>query len=323
MFHPNGILPEGNLLLGDNYSKNIIARKNGYGSLSQFTDSLIIETILPYLDGRDLGMLSTVSKIFYIIIHQIDALWRDLLLIKTKGKKTFCFLKSWRITFISSILTSLTCEKPKKILFSDSTLSSLNMKIKISNFYSQYLFHHWLCSSNDLSFIERSCVGFYKYSDIPREDVSCGSSSFTVKEFITSYEVRNKPVIITNAINHWKVLKKWKYEEYWIASASADTTEKGEKEREEKTIRGRSATASVPIQFTPEEYFNYIKQTKEESPFYLFDTEFVKIGNLGKDYEIPNFFNASYFRDSGLEKEGYYTDLFRVLGKEQRPDHHW
>lgn len=99
-FHPNGILPEGNLILSSTNNNNPhkrTVRQKGLGDFSSFTDSLFLDFI-SYFDANTLIIsLSLVSKIFYLFIDS-DFLWRDFVLLKTKGRG-IQFHKTWKMTY--------------------------------------------------------------------------------------------------------------------------------------------------------------------------------------------------------------------------------
>jgi hypothetical protein len=288
--HPHGVLPEGNILFQSSSSKpQVNVRHQGLGQfVSKLTDQLLAESILPYFDGISLGKLSFLSRVFYIFA-QNDSLWRDLVLLKTKGRNIH-FHKSWKDTFAMIML--------------NGQIPPETNPIRVSSFYSQYLFHQWLCSNYEF---ERIAPGFYKHEDIPRVD----GRKLSIREFVENYEIPNTPVIITNAVTHWKAFDRWN-EDYFIRQAG------------DKQFRSTSASAVMPAFWTMKEYFNYAKQVKEESPLYLFERSFASIGQLKEDYSVPCYFNPESYEKEGLLKEvGYDTDLFRLFGDNIRPDYKW
>lgn len=90
-----GVQPLGNLYFNPS-SHN--SRNTGLGNLQTLTDELVLD-ILGLLEGTHLGILSTVSKGFYIFCNH-EPLWRNLVLETCKGG--FLFKGCWRSTFISA-----------------------------------------------------------------------------------------------------------------------------------------------------------------------------------------------------------------------------
>jgi hypothetical protein len=138
----------------------------------------------------------------------------------------------------------------------------------------------WVCHTCNL---EQACHGFYKHNDI---DI-CDANDLSLDRFIDEYEMKNKPVIIKNAINHWPSMGKWNTG--YLSRACG-----------EKKFRATSATAPVAATFTMEEYFAYAAQTHEEAPLYLFDRDFHAVAGLGADYDVPVYFNPRTAVRSGL-----------------------
>ncbi len=114
---------------------------------------------------------------------------------------------------------------------------------------------------------------------------------------------KNVPAVITDGAADWSAFGRWT-EEYLIASCK-DTK-----------MRATSAAAPIPCNFTAAEYFQYANQTTEEAPLYLFERNFAYIApNIGSDYCVPSYFNS--------DTASHGTDLFRVFGEKERPDHRW
>ncbi len=287
--HPNGVLPEGNILFAGGSNREGSVRADGLGLLQRLSDSLIAD-VLALCDGQSLARCSKVSKVLYVFC-QLDYLWRDLVLLRTKGEG-ISFQQTWRDTYKHLIHPSHPCH------------SSPGPQILLTGFYSQFLFHSWLCAHYEFDDV---APGFLRHEDIPR----VSAKNLTVERFIEDYEIPNRPVIIVDALSEqWPALTSWS-EEYLIAHSGA------------KPFRARSTAAVMPAHFTMKEYLQYASQVQEESPLYLFERRFADVGQLGADYKIPDYFNPEEFEKQGLTKsKGYDTDLFRLLG-ERRPDHRW
>ncbi|KAL3623459.1 Arginine-specific demethylase jmj22 [Castilleja foliolosa] len=174
--HSHGVQPLGNLYFG---SSSFNSRNNGLGNLKILTDELVLE-ILGLMSGPHLGVLSTVSKSFYVFCSH-EPLWRNLVL--ESCENGFLFNGSWKNTFISSV-----CENPLKF---DS------FTIRVRDFYSDYLFQSWLCANLEMKpeWLERDNI-------VRKKGIS-------VDEFISKFEEPNKPVLLEGCLGNWAALKKW------------------------------------------------------------------------------------------------------------------
>lgn len=123
------------------------------------------------------------------------------------------------------------------------------------------------------------------YNEIPRlEDLSQG-------EFVAEWYY--KPFILTTPVKEWPVYQQW-------------TTQTLLKEYED--IRFRAEAVDWPL----DTYVDYMSNSHDESPLYLFDRAFaekmgLKLAKPGADYWPPTCFGQ---------------DVFSVLG-DYRPDHRW
>ena len=124
--HPNGVLPGGNaFVLGE---KAYTVRNAGLGTfLSRLTDEKIMD-LLAFVDGHTMGRICMVSKVLYVFGH-VDNLWRDLVLLQTNGKH-INFTRSWKETY-----STMHSKLPIPTI----------IPLKVKGFFSQYLFHHFLC----------------------------------------------------------------------------------------------------------------------------------------------------------------------------------
>jgi hypothetical protein len=260
-------------------------RRRGLGLLGVISDEAVLE-ILSFLDGRELSMTLKVSRAFYVYGNYSD-LWRDLTLRKFDGSVDF--ISTWKDTF--SKMTSA------KAPGSSSKVAEFlpHKPIKVENMFCNVLYRSWTCHNCDLQY---ACPGFYDKCGVARLD----ATELTTESFVEDFEMKNKPVIISNATTHWPSMKNWN-SKYLIDKCK------------HKKFRATSATAPEAASFTMEEYFKYSAQTKEEAALYLFDRNFTTLGGLGDDYDVPSYFN------SATSLHG--TDLFRVFGEKQRPDYRW
>ncbi|KAL0316038.1 UNVERIFIED_CONTAM: F-box protein [Sesamum radiatum] len=126
--HSHGVQPLGNLYFS---SSSINSRDTGLGNLQALTDELILE-VLGLLSGTELGVLSTVSKSFYVFCNH-EPLWRNIVL--ETCKDGFLYKGSWRNTCVSAYRNSFDI---------------VGSGIKVRDFYSDYLFQSWLCANLEM-----------------------------------------------------------------------------------------------------------------------------------------------------------------------------
>ncbi|KAK9699276.1 hypothetical protein RND81_08G164500 [Saponaria officinalis] len=177
--HNHGVQPLGNLYLSSN-SHN--SRDIGLGQLNLLSDELVLD-ILGFLDGINLGILSLVSKSFYVFCAH-EPLWRNLVLEELKGE--FLFNGSWRKTYISANFPS----------FDVSCVESYGGLI-VRDFYSDYLFQSWLCANLEM-----------KPEWLERDNIA-RRRSISVEEFVANFEELNKPVLLEGCLENWGCLGKW------------------------------------------------------------------------------------------------------------------
>ena len=339
--HPYGAKPSGNALLLNDPHK---VRRQGLGRLN-VADAPLLE-LLSFFDAEELARFMLLSRAAYVFANHLD-LWRDLTLRRFHGNVDF--VSTWRDTFVRML--------GKERGGNDAVKNfQPHVPIRVTNMFSDVLHRCWVCHTCEF---EYACPGFYSHNDIPRRD----ANDFSVDAFIDEYEMPNKPVIISNAVNHWIAMQTW--------SPTTLTNL-----CQNKKFRATSATAPVAATFTMEEYFAYAAQTREEAAMYLFDRDFHAVGDLGTHYDIPRYFhpttahrtskqsssdgvgntggddsisatatvhdavetvpvtgsnstnvqscsNITLPSTSIKEKDAYATDLFRVFGESSRPDYRW
>ncbi|KZF25899.1 JmjC domain-containing protein [Xylona heveae TC161] len=129
-------------------------------------------------------------------------------------------------------------------------------------------------------------------SNIPARNQIARLSNLTAAEF--SAEWTDRPFILTEPVREWPVYHRW--------SVDGLNEQYGD-------VEFRAEAVDWPMR----SYIEYMKNSSDESPLYLFDRGFVekmklKVGKEeGADYWIPGCFGE---------------DLFAVLG-DQRPDSRW
>jgi hypothetical protein len=149
--------------------------------------------------------------------------------------------------------------------------------LRIKGFYSDYLFQSWLCANMEM-----------RHEWLARDNIE-RRRGMSVEQFIAEVEEPNRPVLLEGCIDTWPALQKWSRDYLLEISAGKEF-------------------AVGPVSMPLDRYFRYADNVQEERPLYLFDAKFAeKVPEMGRDYEVPE-----YFRE----------DLFSVLGKE-RPDYRW
>ncbi|PWA95472.1 F-box domain, cyclin-like protein [Artemisia annua] len=256
-----GVQPLGNFYFSSSPQNS---RNTGLGNIQTLTDELVLD-ILAFLKGTHLGVLSAVSKSFYVFCNH-EPLWKNLVLEKCEeNDEGFEFKGCWKSTYVASC-------KPE---FDVAKAGGKGFKVK--DFYSDYLFQSWLCANLEM-----------KDEWLSRDNV-VRRKGISVEEFVRDFEEPNKPVLLEGCLDNWPAMEKWD-REYLVE------------------VCGDERFAVGPVKMKLDEYFLYSDQVREERPLYLFDPKFAnKVPILGKDYEVPEYFNE---------------DLFSVLGDE-RPDYRW
>lgn len=249
-------------------------REQGLGVLSVIVDDNVILDLLSYCTARDLVQLSSCSRGLYVYTMHGD-LWRDLYLKIFQDRLAFC--RTWKDSYAR--------------MWSNGA-APLHNPIKVRGIYSHILHRTWMCRNVDL---QSHCKGFL-LDNLTRRHIS----TLSTKQFVEEFEKPNIPVIITGVVSEWPAYKKWS-PDYLCQEASGFK------------FRATSATASFPAHITMREYFQYVSESIEESPLYLFERNFHKIPAFQADYLVPECFSSD---------APHAADLFRLLG-EHRPDHKW
>ncbi|CAI0406472.1 unnamed protein product [Linum tenue] len=253
--HAHGVQPLGNLYLNPG---SVNSRNTGLGNLQILSDELVLD-ILGLLGPSQLGFLAAASKSLYIFANH-EPLWRNLVLEELQGG--FLFNGSWKSTYIAARYSSLST-------YPDGA------KMRVRDFYSDYLFQSWLCANLEM-----------KPEWLQRDNI-VRKKGISVEEFVLSFEEPNKPVLLEGCIDNWSALKKWD-RDYLIKEC------------------GDMRFSVGPVKMKLEEYFKYSDQVKEERPLYLFDPKFAeKVPVLASDYEVPAYFQEDLFSVLGNERPDY------------------
>ncbi len=148
--------------------------------------------------------------------------------------------------------------------------------------YSDALYRPFLCSQIDLSpFVSRIPLsnGISRLVNLSQEDFSSSWS--------------DRPFVLTEIVRKWPVFSKWCQE------ALLDTY---------GDIEFRAEAVDWPLST----YIEYMNNTRDESPLYLFDRDFVRKMDLSVGEHDGAYWPPECFGE----------DLFALLG-EQRPDSRW
>lgn len=130
-------------------------------------------------------------------------------------------------------------------------------------------------------------------SNIPRQNEIDRLPDLTYQEYADKWA--NKPFILTEPVKEWPVYGKWTPEH--LLQTYPD-------------VKFRAEAVDWPMS----KYMDYMSNSSDESPLYLFDRAFVEKTNISVGHHVPS---AAYWPPTCFGE-----DLFSVLGA-HRPDSRW
>lgn len=155
--------------------------------------------------------------------------------------------------------------------------------IDCSNVFSDVLHRPFACSHVDLSQFS---------SKIPKANQIRRFENLTYEQYADKWT--EQPFVLTRCIQDWPVYSEWSVESLLGKYAS---------------VEFRAEAVDWPFAT----YYEYMKNSQDESPLYLFDRKFAE----KMDITVGRQQGAAYWRP-----DCFGPDLFEVLGDE-RPAHRW
>ena len=253
-------------------------RLTGLGSLSILDDEAILHLVLGsgFLVPIDFARLAQCSKtVAAFALH--DDLYRSSLLREFGSDCLQSFRGDWRRTYISR-------HGCKVSLIESNTLSSI-----CDGVFSDLLFQSWACYASS---IPRKWWAKTAGSQdtLPRRNVD----SFSMEDFVNSFEIPNLPVVITGCVSSWKAYKEWTFE----------------------SLRHRYGATRFHVagyDMLLSNYLDYLQNgaCDADQPLYLFDKDFAMKGpDLVSDYDVPLYFANDLF--SLLSKHSFTEEMAKA-----------
>ena len=288
--HPCHVQPLGNFYLSSAPS----CQPAGLGVLHSVLTEATLLHVLSYLSPYDLLVHgSAVSQAMYVYCRE-EELYRNAVLTTHGGD--FRFAGTWRETWVWEELRmkyedreNSKAQQPKQSAGRHSGMDArkrathtlqLNRRFatpRIRGFYSDALFQSFYCSAVELThFANADNIQRVSYTDL------------TPATYLTRFAIPNIPFIITDAVRTWPAAR-------W-------TTDWLEAEYGDRPFKVGAYEMSM------RDYMQYCRQSKDESPLYLFDSGFGdKYPRLVEEYTVPWCFKDDLFELlADMEaKEGY------------------
>ncbi|KAG4029708.1 hypothetical protein MFRU_014g00130 [Monilinia fructicola] len=226
------------------------------------------------------------DEVLAILLESLDPELLGLLGATCKFLYAFCRSEEfWKPLFIESPKSksgSFEWRGSWRATFLDIEDSDLS-KIQCDNVFSDVLYRPFLCTHTPLA----------PYTtNIPHKNEITRLENLTPEEFTTTWS--DKPFILTAPVREWPAYHSW-------------NTEALLQKYSETKFRAEAVDWSLKT------YIQYMNNSNDESPLYLFDRDFISKMNLHtKDIPTPPYQIPSCFGE----------DLFTVLGP-NRPDDKW
>ncbi|PRP86357.1 hypothetical protein PROFUN_05498 [Planoprotostelium fungivorum] len=255
-------------------------RTEGLGSLSMFTDELILARIFSRLSAKDLiSSVPLVSKVFYVFSNE-EFLWKSLALDRHGGD--FLFQGNWK-------LTALT---PKERQTADpNAFPTMPTRVPVQGFTSHALYYRWYLSHLPLKEFH------VDHGHVPRIDIK----TIDLEDFRENYDAPCKIVMLKGAMDGWKAHEHWKGEE--MLKRYGDIQWKVSHKGKQK------------LTMNLKNYMHYAKLQSDEAPLYIFDSDFgEKAPEMLKDYTPPSLFREDMYE---LLEENRPNFRWVILGPER------
>ena len=254
--HPYNVQPLGNLYLSPDPYNCI---PPGLGSLLRLFPEPAFLPFLHHFTAADLGLLSSLSKALYVYCHD-DDLFKALVL--SRWPSSFHFHSTWRLTCIRHHILST---RGLPAAQAELARQRLLPPPSIRGFYSDLLFQSFYCSALDLSH-------FRNADNVPRVHVD----DLTPERWLRDYAVPNRPCVITGLVERWPAAR-------WTLDSLA---------AEYGSTPFKCGAHTLPLSA----YAAYARQTTDEAPLYLFDSQFgEKYPAMAAAYEPPSCFARDLF----------------------------
>ncbi|KAI9835166.1 MAG: hypothetical protein M1819_002536 [Sarea resinae] len=255
--------------------------KSACPGFSSLTDDLIIQ-ILEFCDDSSLLRLGATCKALYAFTR-FDELWKALFL-------------EYISLFFTVVLDTLL-KNPSDFTWLGTwrnTYLSLppchTSHIPCTNLFSDALHRPFFCAHTPLT---------PYVTNIPPQNQIARLSNLSLESFTADWS--DKPFILTDPVQQWPVYRQWSVETLL------------DRYRDVKFI-------AEAVEWTMKDYLDYMNNSSDESPLYLFDRRFVQTMGLtvgeteGADYWIPECFGEDLFSVLGLQRP---HDRWLIIGPER------